>query len=84
MKPTEKELNSQLRRVQEEIAGLKSQIANLQREVATKEKIVTQLKKDLENYQKPKEITISEHAILRYLERVQGIDMEEIKSSRTS
>lgn len=34
--------------------------------------------------EKPKEVIVTEHAILRYIERVYGIDLEEIRSRMLS
>ena len=79
----------------QEIKGLESQLKILSgRAKAKKEEFISaqkeynqmvnsekQLKDKIEALQKPKELRVTEHAILRYLERVNKIDLKEIEKA---
>lgn len=75
------------------IKGLKSQLKNkvdelelikhkkrIQKDYNTKRDEITTLNQKIKNIEESnKDIVVSEHDILRYLERVKGIDIEELK-----
>lgn len=58
---------------------LKIEIANKQREYNNKLKAIARLKDTINSFNNNNNVKISEHAILRYLERVKGIDIPEIE-----
>ncbi len=74
LKSLEREL-SQLKRercdTSDEYREVKRKIDHQEREIHTLTKKITALKKN--------NLVVTEHAIVRYLERVEGIDMEAIK-----
>lgn len=75
-----KELESRLVREKQALSSLKSEKANLERDIAHRQARVNRIKSDLENVRSTSEsVIVSEHAILRYLERVEGIDIEAVK-----
>lgn len=75
-----KQLNSQLQKAQGEREALKSEIGSKQRELQIKESSILDLKKQICRLQSSKNPIVSEHALLRYFERVLGYDLDEIKS----
>ena len=79
-KKTKKELQSQLNAVKSEILAMKTEIANKQKEFTLKQKIAKGLEKAIEVYNDPDEIVVSEHALLRYFERVKGFDLNAVKA----
>ena len=70
---------SQLSIITGEAEALKVEIANRQRELATKTKAIEGLSRQIESLNKNGELKVSEHAIVRYLERVKGVDITEIE-----
>lgn len=82
---TLKELNTQLKALSEKMSLKTSQISSKQSEINQYNKELNQLQKQfteienkIEKYTNKNPI-ISEHAIVRYMERVKKIDIEEIK-----
>lgn len=75
-----KKLQTQYSKIRGELDALQNEISNKQREFSLKEKISRELLDNIERLSKPKEIKISEHAILRYLERVEMIDLKSKES----
>jgi len=63
-----KQLNIEIQEKQQESAGLKSRIDTLQKKI---EKLKSK---------KSNNLIVSEHALLRYIERVIGIDLQEIQN----
>jgi len=63
----QKLLNAEIHEKQQEATSLKSRISTLQKEI------------DKIKYNNTDEVIISDHAMLRYIERVLGIDIEELK-----
>ena len=59
---------------------MKVEIANRQRELAVKTRAMEDLKKQINSVNKNGELKVSEHAIVRYLERVRGVDIAEIEN----
>ena len=74
-----KALMSQLSILTGEAEALKVEIANRQRELAAKTKAVESLSRQIESMKKNGELKVSEHAIVRYLERVKGVSIAEIE-----
>lgn len=75
----QKQLQSQLNTMLADIDALKTDISNKQKELSHKMKIAESLKKEIERIGKTEILKVSEHAIIRYFERVKGYDLEEIK-----
>lgn len=76
----DQKLRNELKSLSDELLKLKKHAAKLSAQILNKEEALKKAKKELEKLDRtpPK---ISEHAILRYLERVTGIDMEMIKAA---
>ena len=80
-KQTIKQLNSQLNILEGNRKALNIQCAQIQRNLSENKNQINKIKKyiyDLEIKQS-QELTITEHALLRYCERVLGINIEDIK-----
>jgi septal ring factor EnvC (AmiA/AmiB activator) len=76
---TLKQLQSQLGTVEGEMAALQTEISHKQKELQTKRKNAAELKQRINNFAKNGAPQVSEHAILRYLERVKGVDIKAIE-----
>ena len=80
-----KELESRLVREKQALSRLKSERSQLDRDICSRNARVDSLKKQLDVVRSTSEnVIVSEHAILRYLERVEGIDIEAIKHKMVS
>lgn len=77
-KKTQKELTSQLAAVDGELEAMKTEIANKQREFERKKEIAASLKVKIKKCSTPHKPRVSEHALVRYFERVKGFNMEEV------
>lgn len=82
MSPHElKALQSQITQLDAEVSGLQSQFNTLKSDLDRKRSKLKGLKQKLNDALKGNETPIvSEHAILRYLERVKGIDIEAVRN----
>lgn len=80
----EKELQSQLQKTLGEAEALKVEIAQKQREYAAKQTAAKEIEQRLDAANKSSTITVTEHAILRYQERVQKVDTQKIKEEPLS
>lgn len=76
-----KGLESQLHKVESEVALCKVELLSKQKEYDTLRKNLNTIKEKISKLTSNKEIIISEHALLRYVERVLNIDVEEISNS---
>lgn len=74
-----KGLKTQAKNKLAELELIKIRKKSIEKEYNTKRKEITQLNRKIENIVKNSDVTVSEHAILRYLERIEGINIEEIK-----
>jgi TolA-binding protein len=74
-----KGLRTQETRVRGQLDQLKQDQAKVSREITTLSEQLKNIQTEIESLKSPEEILITEHAILRYLERVKGIDIEAIK-----
>ena len=74
-----KQLQSQLNVLSGDAEALKMEIANKQRDYSLKLQSITRLKEEIAKIKDTKVPTVSEHAILRYLERVKGLNIPEIE-----
>lgn len=75
-----KNIKSQLSALRSDIESWKIQIALLQKELNLKTKTYDQLSEKLKELDNSDNITISDHAIVRYFERVKGDNMDEIRN----
>lgn len=75
-----KQFQSQLSAIENDIIALKSELSIKNREMTQKETIRKELKRKIENFGRFDDIIVSEHAILRYLERIGGLNIDEIQA----
>lgn len=78
---TAKRLQSQLSKAEGEAQALRLELSRVQSDYSKKQNDVARLKKEIEKLSAGKGLTVSEHAILRYQERVNGLDLEQAKSA---
>ena len=75
-----KGLQTQLSKARAEESTLKTEAAALQRKHTQARQAVQSLEKRIEELSRTApEPTVSEHALLRYLERVKGVDLEALR-----
>lgn len=62
-------------------SALKIELSNKNKEYSQKLNLINSIKKEIEQLEKIEnnEFRVSEHAIIRYFERVKGIDIEEVQ-----
>jgi hypothetical protein len=75
-----KGLNSQLSKLKGEYEVLKKQVTDSQKQCSFKKKGINMIEHKIHLLTQDSDTTITEHAILRYLERVKGIDLTEIEN----
>lgn len=76
-----RDYQGQLRKIEEKNAILKTDFSAIQKEYNSNLKVISNLKKDIERLKlNNKGFFISDHAILRYLERVEKVDIKKVKS----
>ena len=73
-----KKLESMKSEILVKIKGIKQQKSNVDRELSAATTNLKEIEKKIEKIQLEERIIVSEHAILRYIERVIGINIEEI------
>lgn len=74
-----KGLQSQVTAAQHEADMLKLEIANKQREHQFKINQIREIQNHIKKLEGNKKIKVTEHAIVRYLERVKGVDVSQIE-----
>lgn len=79
-----KNLQSQHKKLLLEAEFLKIQLQNIQDEYIFKKKQADEIRIEMLKAAKTETIKVSEHAILRYLERVKGLNIEEIEKEIVS
>lgn len=81
-----KQLESIKTKLQGEIEGLKTQKSNISKEISLKQAHIQKITEKIKTLSQGagNEIIISEHAILRYIERVLQIPLEEIEQKIVS
>lgn len=77
---TIKRLETTLRDKQSELAVLNAEIASKQKEYVAKKLEVSELMKKLQGFRSKGDLSVTEHAMLRYLERVKGMDLTAVES----
>ncbi|HCB1595204.1 TPA: hypothetical protein MYP09_001418 [Citrobacter farmeri] len=76
-----KQLNTLIAKIDAEIITNKEEIKLKQKELSVKESKKKELQERLDELRSSStEPIVSEHAILRYLERVEGLNIEEVKA----
>ncbi len=75
----QKQLQTQLNTAKADAEVLKVEIGNKQRELAAKQRIVERIQAEINKLNDGTGIRVSEHAMLRYLERVKGLDLTELE-----
>jgi predicted nuclease with TOPRIM domain len=73
-----KQLSTLLRKLEGTLEYLKKEKSQLDKDLTLKTEEIKKLKKEIASL-KEKEIIVSEHAILRYIERIIGINIDTIK-----
>ncbi len=76
---TVKGLQSQIKKLESEASDLKLEIDIKKKEYNQKNQTIQSIKTNIEKINSKQNIRVSEHAILRYLERVKGVDIEQIE-----
>ena len=76
---TVKELHTKRRALQSEIAEVKRELDLKHKDNAVRKNTLQRIQERINQLENPVEPTISEHALLRYCERVMGINMDEVK-----
>lgn len=74
-----KELEQQLLELQAQEESLKKMIANKQRVLSTTKKEIDNVLQEIDKLSNKTEIKISDHAIVRYFQRVKGIDLDQVR-----
>jgi len=74
-----KGLNSQLKIMQADADLLKYELSNKQKEYLSKRNKIKYLKQEIESIENNQNIKVSQHAIVRYFERVKGFDIKEVE-----
>jgi len=73
-----KQYNTQLNKLENLIKGLEKERNDINTTINTYRQQIESLKKNISNLS-VKEIVVTEHALLRYFERVKGYNLEDIK-----
>jgi hypothetical protein len=71
------------KKIQEEVSIIDKEINRLKEERQIKVNRINQIQTEIKNLL-PKDVQITEHALLRYCQRILGIDVEQIKSKLLS
>ena len=74
-----KKLKSHLKAMQTDADVLKTLFTSKQREYNAKLQAIERVKEQIKDIENNNDVRVSEHAIVRYLERVKGLDVEEVK-----
>ena len=74
-----KQLQSHLNTMLGDADALKIEVANKQREYNQKLKAIEKLKNEMAKLNNKESLKVSEHAIVRYFERVKGFDIEQVE-----
>jgi len=75
-----KSIQVQITKIEEEIKNYNLQLQNINLDITTKKEQIKKYQSELNKLKISDEIIISEHAILRYIERVMKIDMEKLQN----
>ena len=75
-----KSLQVQITKIEQEIENYHLQLQNINLDINSKKEQMKKYQMELKKLKTSNEIIISEHAILRYIERVMKIDMDKLSS----
>lgn len=75
-----KGLQSQISKLQAECEVIKKEIEIKNEELKQKTKVINDIKSEIIKLQTKGELKITEHALVRYLERVEKLDIKEIEN----
>lgn len=81
---TLKQFQTQLKKLESELESVQLEMKVKQKEFELKRKVINDLKTRIEQMKIKSDVIISEHALLRYFERVLGYNLEDIKSNLIS
>lgn len=76
----EEKAQSELKEVKKELEELHLEMKSLGNQMNDKKSVAGNLRKKLKDAEKAKKIHITDHALLRYIERILGIDVEQIRN----
>lgn len=74
-----KGLKTQASNLESELKAKREQLKTIQKEINTQERRKREISKKILELESKKDLRVSEHALLRYVERVKGIDLAEIE-----
>ena len=74
-----KGLKSQIKKLEGEAESIKIEVSNKQREYNAKLNQAKNIQEELDKLDNDKTLRVTEHAIVRYLERVKGVNISEIE-----
>lgn len=77
---TIKALVSQIKKLRSEADSLKIEVVTKQKELDLKKKRIISIQNTIDGINSSKELKVSEHAIVRYFERVKGFDIADIEN----
>ncbi len=75
-----KGLQTQLKNLEGDASSLKIEVSNKQKEYSQKINLINSIKEQISKIDRVEEFKVSEHAIVRYFERVKGFNMDEIQA----
>lgn len=78
-KTTLKSLQTYKSKLEGELPVLKKQMKEASSAFNKAQNTIANLEAEIKAFQEHKELIVSEHALLRYIERVMGIDLESVK-----
>lgn len=73
-----REITKELKTAKEKVSSIQGELTAKDREIAQATKRLTEIEKSI-NGKTGNQVVVSEHAMLRYIERVLGIDLEELQ-----
>lgn len=74
-----KQYQTQLHKSKIEREGMKAEVAHKQKMLSQMDSNIKDLEEKIKSLEQPKEITVTEHALIRFFERALGFDMDDIK-----
>lgn len=74
-----KGLNTQLKKAEAKLESVKTEIENKKKEKDFFNSTIQSLKSKIKNLESNGEVKVTEHAIIRYFERVLGVDINEVQ-----
>lgn len=75
----QKQFLQEMAEIMQDIEATRAEITKKQKEVTAKQRALAKLRKEAAKFKGGLGIKITDHAIVRYLQRVKGLDIEEIE-----